>query len=368
VILAIYGTTGELIKLAPVLHRLREREHGYLSATTGQQALQIPAFLDGFGLPQPDVWLARGAQGRDLRTNRDIPGWLARTAASFARERGSLRRELRRGPGRPLVLVHGDTMTTVLGALMGRALGVPVAHVEAGLRSFDLRHPFPEELNRRLTSAIAATHYAPGAWAAGNLRRGRIVDTGSNTVRDSLALAAERREPPDGTPEPPFGIVSLHRFELLNDRPLLTRTLDLLAEHARTEPLVFVDHPVTVAALERYGLGRLFDPERFVRVPRLTFLDFVPLMRRSAFVFTDSGGSQEECFYLDLPCLVHRRTTERQEGLGENVVLSRYDEGVVADFLRDPARFRRTSELADHSPADVIVDDLEAAGFVPRRG
>lgn len=362
-IVTIYGTTGELIKLAPVLHRLREQGHGYLSATTGQQAQQIPTLLDGFGLPQPDLWLARGAGGRDLRTQRDIPRWASHVLAAFARSRGSLRRELRAGPGKPLVLVHGDTMTTALGALMGRALGFPVAHIEAGLRSFDLRNPFPEELNRRLTSAIATIQYAPGPWAAGNLRRGRILDTGSNTVRDSLAFAAEGIEPIPGLPELPFGIVSLHRFELLNNRRLLTRTVELLAAHAREVPLVFIDHPVTVAALQRCDLERHFG-ERFVRVPRLTFLEFVPLMRRSSFLFTDSGGSQEECFYLDLPCLVHRRTTERREGLGENVVLSRYDDAVAADFLADPGRFRRTTALPTRSPSDAIVRDLEAAGFV----
>ena len=82
-------------------------------------------------------------------------------------------------------------MTTVLGAVMGRALRVAVAHIEGGLRSFDLRHPFPEELNRRLASTLARIHYAPGAWAASNLRRGDVVDTGSNTIRDSLELVPD---------------------------------------------------------------------------------------------------------------------------------------------------------------------------------
>ena len=101
VILVVFGTTGELIKLAPVLLRLEARGHRYLLATTGQQVQQIPTFLDGFGLRQPDLWLARGAGGRDLRTNRDIPGWLGRVLATFTRRRSALRRALRDGPGRP---------------------------------------------------------------------------------------------------------------------------------------------------------------------------------------------------------------------------------------------------------------------------
>jgi len=367
VILVIFGTTGELIKIAPVLLRLDERGYRYVLATTGQQVQQIPGFLEQLDLRQPDLWLARGTGGRDLRSNGDIPGWLASVTRSFARRRGQLRHELCGGPGAPLVLVHGDTMTTVLGAAMGRALGITVAHIEAGLRSFDLRHPFPEEINRRISSRLARIHYAPGAWAASNLRRKDVVDTGSNTIRDSLALVPEDAPLPDAVPDEPFGVVSLHRFELLNDRQAFTTTLDLLAESAKVTPLLFVDHSVTIAAIERFRLESMFDGSRFRRVPRLPFFDFVRLERRSAFVVTDSGGSQEECFYLDLPCLVHRVRTERREGLGENVVLSGMRTEALQAFLDSPEAYRRRSVLPDASPSDVIVADLERRSIVATR-
>ena len=357
-ILVVFGTTGELIKLAPILLRLDERGHGYLLATTGQQVEQIPGFLRQFGLRQPDLWLAQGARGRDLRANGDIPGWLSTVWRSFARHRRRVRAALRSGAGRPLVLVHGDTMTTVLGATMGRALRTSVAHVEAGLRSFDLRHPFPEELNRRIASRLAAIHYAPGPWAAANLRGMDVVDTGSNTVRDSLAIVVGQEKLPLGITEP-FGIVSLHRFELLSNRQALADVLDVLRAAATELPLLFIDHPVTVAAVERFGFAGFFDPSRLRRVPRLSFFDFVRLERRSAFVVTDSGGSQEECFYLDRPCLVHRMRTERREGLGENVLLSGMDTGVLRGFLASPESYRRTSTLPEVSPSDIVVADLE---------
>jgi UDP-N-acetylglucosamine 2-epimerase (non-hydrolysing) len=363
VILVVFGTTGELIKLAPVLLRLDTRGHPYVLATTAQQVQQIPSFLEQFGLRQPDVWLARGAGGRDLRVNTDIPGWLASVTRSWLRERRRLRRALAAGPGRPLVLVHGDTMTTVLGSIMGRTLRATIAHIEGGLRSYDLRHPFPEELNRKAATALSRIHYAPGAWAASNLHRGAVVDTGSNTIRDSLELVSDG-EPAVVLPERPFGVVSLHRFELINHRRQLTEAIDLLADAAQSTPLLFIDHPVTVAALERFDLLNRFDATTFMRIPRLRFFDFVRVERRSAFVVTDSGGSQEECYYLDLPCLVHRVKTERREGLGQNAVLSELRVEVLRDFLADPARYRRTIELAPASPSDVIVDDLEQRGFV----
>ncbi len=360
----VYGTTGELIKLGPVLRGIQERGTRFLHTTTAQQVTQIPGLLAQFDLPQPDVYFAHGRGGRDLRRNADIPFWLSSVARSFVRARRELKRELEADGKPPLVLVHGDTMTTVLGASMGRLLGVPVAHIESGLRSFDLRHPFPEELNRRLTSKIASIHYAPGAWAAGNLKSGEVVDTGSNTIADSLALSLAVAGPAAQVPAEPFGLVSLHRFELLKDESLLRSTLELLARAGRRTPLLFVDHPVTVAAVEGFGLTGLFDDRALVRVPRMSFFEFVPLLQRSSFIVTDSGGSQEESFHLDLPCLVHRKRTERQEGVGENVVLSGLDLSVLAGFLDDPAVYRRRSVPPSTSPTAVILADLETRGYL----
>lgn len=356
-ILVIFGTTGELIKLMPVLERLTERGQPFALVSTGQQVTQIPPLLEQAGLPPVDIWLAEGARGRDLRTNRDIPRWAATVAVRYLGEYGPLRRRLQHGAGRPLVLVHGDTMTTLYGALLGRALRAPVAHIESGLRSFDLLHPFPEELNRRLTSRIATICYAPGAWATANLRHGQVVDTGSNTIRDALAMVEPEMPVPLELPDEPFGIVSLHRFELLNDRRLFTQALEALS--ASSWPLLFVDHPVTVAAVERFGLEHHFEGS-LRPVPRLDFFGFVATMRRSSFLVTDSGGSQEESYYLDLPCLVHRKRTERLEGLGETAVLSGYALDVLQSFLADPTIFRRRSELPPQSPSDVIVEDLAA--------
>lgn len=366
-ILVIFGTTGELIKLAPVLVRLQERDHPYVLVSTGQQVQQIPPFLEQFGLKQPDLWLGHGTDGRDLATNRDIPGWLGNVARSFYGQRGRIRSTLKAGPAQPLLLVLGDTMTTVLAALMGHVLRLPIAHIEGGLRSGDLRNPFPEELNRRITTRLSDIHYAPGRWATPNLKRGIVVDTLSNTVRDSLELVPLDLQPAIDLPASAFGVVSLHRFELLNSRTLLTRTIEGLVEAAESVPLLWVDHTVTSAAITKFGLSAAFEGSRLVRIPRLRFFDFVQIERRCAFVVTDSGGSQQECFYLDRPCLVHRRRTEWMEGLGENIVLSRFDSEVLKEFLADPTRHRRREPLPPNRPADIVVDDLVQRGFSASR-
>ena len=367
-ILAVYGTTGELIKLAPLLRALAARGAPAMTVCTAQQPEQIPPMLADFGLAPPDVWVADGARGRDLERAGDVPVWLASVARGVARHRRRLGRALRDDGRPPLVIVHGDTFTTVLGSLIGRLLRVPVAHVEAGLRSGDWRNPFPEELNRRITSRLATVHLAPGEWAAGNLRRARvggtIVDTGANTIRDALALVDPAAQAAVRTPPGRFGLVSVHRFELLRSRPRLEALLALLREESERVPLVFIDHPVTVRALAAAGLDPLLDAPGIARVPRQRYVPFIALLKRSAFLVTDSGGCQEECAELRHPCLVHRAATERRDGLGGPVVLSRLDTGVVRSFIeRLPDTPPARGDAA--RPTDVILAELERRGAIP---
>jgi UDP-N-acetylglucosamine 2-epimerase (non-hydrolysing) len=365
VVTVIFGTTGELIKLAPVLRRMHELERPPFVACTGQQIEQIPSLLTAFELPQPDVWLAGGAGGRDLRRRGDIPRWLSTVLWNAGRERGRMRRKMQAAPTRPLVLVHGDTMTTVLGALIGRAMAAPVAHLEAGLRSGDWRNPFPEELDRRIASRLAGVHLAPGPWAASNLRAagvsGEIVDTGGNTIRDALNLVPPAA--PHFALDEPFGVVSIHRFELLESPAKLRGFVDVLREHSRRTPLLFIDHPVTVAALEAAGLEDRFD-ERLRHVPRLGYFDFVALLHACAFMVTDSGGSQEECAALGKPCLVHRMATERIEGLDGPVALSHMDLDVVTSWLSDPLAHASAPAPMVASPSELVVSYFETHGFL----
>lgn len=360
----VYGTTGELIKIAPLLRSLAATGQPAFTMTTAQQVEQLPAFLEDLGLPPADVHLARGAGGRDLRTKAQIPGWGARVGTSVIRRHRPLSARLRSDGRPPVVLVHGDTMTTLLGALIGRSLGATVGHVEAGLRSGDWRNPFPEEINRRAAARVATLHFAPGAKAVENLRRegvpGRIVDTRENTVKDALALAAAT-DPGIPVPAEPFGLVSLHRFELIERPEAFAAILDILRAHSQRQPLLFIDHSTTAAAIAAHRFERYFD-DSFRRVPRLRHAPFVSLLRRSDFLVTDSGGSQEECFFLGHPCFVHRAVTERDEGLGANVVLSGMRLEALSDFLAAPSRYRLAPQSSKTSPTAIIHEELARMG------
>jgi UDP-N-acetylglucosamine 2-epimerase (non-hydrolysing) len=368
VIAVVYGTTGELIKLAPVIRELQRRGHEPLMLCTGQQVTQVPTFQAELGLPPVALWLARGSGGEDLDAKAEIPGWATRVAVSLLRARPRLQRILASDGRRPFVVVHGDTFTTVLGALAGRALGLPVAHIEAGMRSGDWRNPFPEELNRRIAARLTDVHYAPGERPVANLRRehvgGEIVDTRQNTSRDAVDLVTDAVAPAVEMPEEPFGLVSLHRFELIEREDAFHSLLEILHEHSRRQPLLFVDHSTTAAVIDRSpALARLFD-ERFLRIPRQPYLQFIALLRRSAFLVSDSGGSQEECAFLGLPCVIHRAVSEHDTGLDGSVVLSRLDLSVVRDFLADPERWRVPPADTGSGPSVRIVDDLAARGAV----
>ncbi|HVE75635.1 MAG TPA: UDP-N-acetylglucosamine 2-epimerase [Actinomycetota bacterium] len=365
-IVVVYGTTGELIKLAPLLKSIDQSQ--YMTLCTGQQAEQIPPMLAEFNIPEPDYWLGRGHRGRDLSRMGQIPGWLAGVIRKYRAEKLRISSRLPRHTPN-LTVVHGDTLTTVIGSIMGRTMGLPVAHIEAGLRSFNWRNPFPEELDRLATSRLARIHFAPGKTPVDNLKgtQGVVIDTMANTIQDALRLAPEVTDPRLPAIQAPFGLVSIHRNELLGSRAQLEAILQTLNAHSRQVRMLFVDHPVTTARIRGYGLDGIFNKQSFIRIPKLSYFAFITLLKKSEFLVTDSGGVQEECAYLDHPCLVHRLTTERTEGLGSNVALSKLSIEVVRSFLANPSIYRTGSPPSNHSPTSIIVDYLRDNSYVNDR-
>ena len=161
-------------------------------------------------------------------------------------------------------MIHGDPLTAPYGALMGRALGLPVAHLEAGMRSHNWRNPFPEELDRRIAGAFATIHYANTDLEISNLKhaRGEIVKIGANTVLDAIDMVPEGESAikdilGDRAPEGRYALFSIHRTELLGNRERLKSILETVAEFKFDFPMYFIDHPVTVAALKSLRTERI---------------------------------------------------------------------------------------------------------------
>ncbi|MFC8191176.1 UDP-N-acetylglucosamine 2-epimerase [Cellulomonas sp. NPDC057328] len=360
----IVGTTAELIKIAPVYHELSDRGRDVEIWYTGQHVEELPAALGDLDLPRPAVWLVPERGARNLARPVDAPRWALRLARTVLSQRGRLRARLRRDGRQPWVLVHGDTFTAPLGALVGRLLGARVGHVEAGMRSGSLLHPFPEEVNRRVAAHLVDVHFAPSANEAHNLRhrRGAVVVTGANTIVDAVRFALSR--PSSSTLVLPerYAVATLHRFELVSKEDLYRTALELLRDASRNVPIVYFAGASERERIAQYGLDGLFDGERFRIEQKLSYVDFMPVLARAQYVVTDSGGLQEESNHLGIPCAIHRAKTERHEGEGSQMVLTRYDAGRLRRFLETYEQHRIEPSLDDFHPSRQIADTVDLLG------
>ncbi|TFC19197.1 hypothetical protein E3O19_03420 [Cryobacterium algoritolerans] len=353
-IIFIYGTTAEAIKIAPIARRLAERGIAYQQWLTLQHTTALLQVLPTLGLEEPDLLIANGNNGEPLRSSKDVIRWLFQIWKWLRKNAKSLRSTL---PSDTVIVVHGDTLTTVVGAYIAKRLKVDCAHVEAGLRSGNWRHPFPEELDRRIVGTMATIHYTPSLESTENLSsKPNVVFTHGNTVIDAVLdqgdFISEESEK--------FGVVLLHRFELISNQQLLEQTISTLATESPYPIKLMVDayseHALT-GAVAKFGLGTL------TAQPKLRHQEFIGMIRRAQFIVTDSGGIQAEAALIGVPTLIHRKTTEQAEGLGRNIVLSEWKTERLTEFLKNSEGFRKHLQRPAHSPSDVIVDDLIARGY-----
>ncbi|WP_242511359.1 UDP-N-acetylglucosamine 2-epimerase [Pengzhenrongella frigida] len=337
------------------MHRLTRRGVPFQQWVTLQQAGTVLDALPALGIPEPDQILAVGRSGRPLAGSVDVVVWLAQIARWAVRNRRSLRRSLGK---HSVVVVHGDTMTSVVGAVLAKFFRLDSAHVEAGLRSGDWRNPFPEELDRRIVGRLATVHYAPNDLAAGHLRgRRNVVMTQGNTVVDAVLDGAHEV---GAASDDPYGVLLLHRFEFLGNETFVRETLARVLDGS-PHRLVMVVDDLARHALRDAVTG--LPPDKVTIVDKMPHSEFSALLAGAAFVVTDSGGVQEETALLGIPALIHRRATERNDGLGANVLLSEWKLDTMDRFLRDFESYRREPLTLVVSPSDAVVDDLVSRGY-----
>ncbi len=353
-----YGTQAELIKLAPILRELDARGVPHRVIDTGQHFAQTESLRPQLGLRPPDcvLWSGRGVYSKARAAL-----WSAEILARCLLDRPRLRRQAF-APGPGVVVVHGDTMSTMLLSAMARMLGLVLAHVESGLRSYRWLHPFPEEIIRVIANRWARLLLAPGDWAADNLRRmkvkGRIVTLPANTGKDALDYVLSQPCAGAAIPPQPYALASIHRFETVTSPACTRKAVEVVIGAARRLRVVWPLHTVTRAAIERAGLMPSLQAANVELRDIQPYAHFAVLLREASFVIADGGSIQEESWFLDKPCLLLRHATERQEGLGENVVLSRWDAGVIEQFLANPQNHRRRTAPSDESPSRRVVDEL----------
>ncbi len=311
-VVTVIGNRPQFVKAAAVSRRLRE-EHTEILVHTGQHYDDelSTVFVEELGIPRPELELGLGGGTNTEQTGR----MLAALAPLLADEQPDA------------VLVYGDTNSTLAGGLAAAQAQIPVAHVEAGMRSFDRR--MPEELNRVLTDHLSTLLLAPSDTAVENLRREHVAGTVEQVgdVMVDIAMLIQPRAHADtgaparlGAPDSGFVLATAHRAGNVDDPDRLRALVALL--RGVEGPVVLPLHPRTRARLEAAGL--LDDLAADVTITKpLGYLDFTALLVRAGRVLTDSGGVQKEAYLAGVPCVTMRDTTEWVEtvDVGWNVLV-----------------------------------------------
>jgi UDP-N-acetylglucosamine 2-epimerase (non-hydrolysing) len=363
-VLSVFGTRPEAIKMAPVVRALKARPDTFESVVcvSAQHREMLDQVLDVFQL--------RAEYDLDLMTPGQSP---AEVVARLLERVPRLLRELRPD----VLLVQGDTMTTFAAAFAAYLERVPTAHVEAGLRTGNKYHPFPEEMNRVLTTRLAELHFAPTARAMETLLMEGIpaqdVLLTGNTVIDAL-LATVR--PNYRFTTPALGALDPRRKMLLvttHRRESFGAPLESTCAAVRTLVERFEDLEVVVPVhpnpqVKQIVVRRLCDLQRVHLIEPVDYVEFVNLMARAHLIMTDSGGVQEEAPSLGKPVLVLREVTERPEGVeaGTAAIVGTDRERIVrtaSELLTSPEAYARmanaVSPYGDGRASERIVDALQ---------
>lgn len=374
-VIAVVGARPNFMKVAPLLEEMKKHpEIEVRLVHTGQHYDQAMSqkFFDELHIPKPDIDLGVGSGSHAIQTAEVM----LRFEPILLREKPDL------------VVVVGDVNSTLAAALTAAKLHVPVAHVEAGLRSFD--RAMPEEINRILTDAVSEYLFTTEQSANENLVREGIPSDKiyfvGNVMIDTLLKLGQKAEQSDcltrlglqdgeGDRVCRYALLTLHRSSNVDDPGMLRGILTTLAEVAQRQPIIFPCHPRTRKQIVGWGLDRFFQTGRadgykcgLRLIEPLGYLDFIRLMSRAAFVLTDSGGIQEETTVLGIPCLTLRHNTERPVTVteGTNRIVGVLPEEIkkgVTEVENDRMRGHRIPKFWDGLASKRIVSVLIGSGW-----
>jgi len=355
-IIHIVGARPNFMKAAPLIAALDGRQGvKQLLIHTGQHydKNMSEIFFDQLGIPKPDFNLEVGSGSHATQT--------AEIMVKFE--------EVAIAEKPDLLVVYGDVNSTIGTAIVAAKLGIPIAHMEAGLRSFD--HGMPEEINRILTDRITDVYLTPSADGDANLIKEGVdpakIHLVGNIMIDTLVrLLPEAEAPEGGTSDKPYALVTLHRPSNVDRPEMLKEIIESLNRISERIRILFPIHPRTRSRMEAMGLAPA-NPSRFQLMDPVGYLQFIWLQKHAKVILTDSGGIQEESTYLQVPCLTLRPNTERPVtcDIGTNILIGedmlRFEKETHA-ILDGAAKLGEIPPLWDgktgERTADVLVNFL----------
>ena len=364
----ICGARPNFMKIAPLLRAIEK--HNASSGANPIQAIlahtgqhydyeMSQVFFQDLELPQPDIYLGVGS-------------------GTHAEQTGKIMIEFEKVlfQEKPdLVVVVGDVNSTLAAALAAVKLRIPIAHIEAGLRSYD--RTMPEEINRLLTDAVSDYLFTPSLDAHKNLKREGIANEKiffvGNIMVDSLLYSIEKADRSQilaqlSLDKRDYALLTLHRPSNVDKKQSLLQIMQALQEISQRIPIVFPAHPRTRRNIERFAFTRFFEDENLHLIDSLGYLDFLKLEMNARFVMTDSGGIQEETTVLNIPCLTLRDITERPITItqGTNTLVGNDTQKVIEEvfkILGGKGKKGKCPELWDGKTAERIVEVIECHRF-----
>ena len=364
----IVGTRAQLIKVAPAIVCCERAGQQVVLLLTGQHQETMQDLIAEFGIQaRPEMAVGMSERATVVALLR----WLPSAYVGIFRRL----RQARALHARVNAIVHGDTLSTLLGALAANRAGARVVHLESGLSSGRLLDPFPEEATRRAVFRLADLALCPSADTAGYMRARyacEVVDTGGNTIEDAVSMVASSWGPEGDASagsRRPYLVASLHRFQNIFDARRLRSLVDLLGQLGARFDVHFVLHPATRKRLQAQGLLEPLERTPGILLsPRLGYGEFLRLAAGAACVLTDGGSNQEELAVLGVPTIVMRQRTERTDGLGRNAVMEGEVSGGVAAYLLEGRHLElRSPNLAKESfgPSLRVSEHLDGAASPP---
>lgn len=364
-LLCVVGARPNFMKMAPIIAALNKLKPELTVSLlhTGQHydAVMNHQYFEALGIPQPDINLNVGSNSHAVQT-----------AEVMRRFEPAL------DENQPTaVLVVGDVNSTLACALVAAKKGIPVIHVEAGLRSYD--RTMPEEINRILTDQISDLLFTTERNARENLLREGIdasrIQFVGNVMIDSLRLNLEKSVPVSGILQSAgretfldghdgYAVLTLHRPSNVDNPDILRTLLETIVTISTQLPVIFPVHPRTRAMIEKFGLGEILNAPGLLLLPPSGYLEILGLMKQARLVLTDSGGIQEETTALGIPCITLRNSTERPITVdeGTNTIAGQDPVKIMQAFdeiMRCGGKTGRIPELWDGHAATRIADALK---------